>query len=73
MCDCLEQFNESDKVGLDSPFVQLVQFARDKTMLQSKWAVTAPRLTPGGNYSQARRINVIIKHCPFCGENLAEG
>lgn len=72
MCDCLQQFNESEDVGLDSPFVQIVQFARDKTLLTSKWAVTAPRLTAGGNYSQTRRINVVINNCPFCGGNIRE-
>ena len=72
MCDCLQQFNESEKVGLDSPFVQVVRFARDRTMLESKWALTGPRLTPSSNYSQTRRINVVIKYCPFCGDNLLE-
>ena len=64
-CDCIEQFNK--KAG-NSPFTEaFLIFTSPPTTL---YAICVPEKTPKGNWSQSKQTNIIMNHCPFCGEKL---
>lgn len=68
-CDCIEQFNKSlgDKEHT-SPFTEMFFILTPPPA--PVYALCVPQRTPKGNWSQSKQTNIIMSHCPFCGEKL---